>query len=98
MLGEYKPGEIEEKIQRFWEEKRIYKFDLQSEKPVFSIDTPPPTFSGEIHMGHAMSYSQAEFMARYKRMRGYNVFYPMGFDDNGPVSYTHLTLPTTPYV
>ena len=48
MLGEYKPGEIEEKIQRFWEEKRIYKFDLQSEKPVFSIDTPPPTFSGEI--------------------------------------------------
>ncbi|HDM22583.1 MAG TPA: valine--tRNA ligase, partial [Methanomicrobia archaeon] len=83
MLGEYKPGEIEEKIQRFWEEKRIYKFDLQSEKPIFSIDTPPPTFSGEIHMGHAMSYSQAEFMARYKRMRGYNVFYPMGFDDNG---------------
>jgi len=83
MLGEYNPKEIEEKVQRFWEEKEIYKFDPDSEKPVFSIDTPPPTFSGEIHIGHAMSYSQAEFMARYKRMRGYNIFYPMGFDDNG---------------
>jgi len=83
MLGEYNPKELEEKVQRFWEEKEIYKFDPDSEKPVFSIDTPPPTFSGEIHIGHAMSYSQAEFMARYKRMRGYNVFYPMGFDDNG---------------
>ena len=83
MLGEYVPKELEERIQRFWEEKEIYKFDPDSEKPIFSIDTPPPTFSGEIHIGHAMSYSQTEFMARYKRMRGYNVFYPMGFDDNG---------------
>jgi valyl-tRNA synthetase len=83
MLGEYNPAELEEKIQRFWEENRIYAFDPASTDPVFSIDMPPSTFSGEIHIGHAMSYSQAEFMARYKRMQGYHIFYPMGFDDNG---------------
>ncbi|MEA1993309.1 MAG: valine--tRNA ligase [Euryarchaeota archaeon] len=83
MLGEYNPEELEEEMHEFWEENKVYAFDPESKKPVFSIDTPPPTFSGEIHVGHAMSYSQAEFIARYKRMKGYNVFYPMGFDDNG---------------
>ncbi len=83
MLGEYNPEELEERIQNFWEENEIYRYNPKSETPIFSIDTPPPTFSGEIHVGHAMSYSQAEFIARYKRMRGYEIFYPMGFDDNG---------------
>lgn len=79
----YDPKEIEPRIQRFWEDNKIFKFDPTSEKPTFSIDTPPPTLSGYIHMGHVLSYSQAEFVARYQRMKGKNVFYPMGFDDNG---------------
>ena len=73
----------EKKWQDFWQEKGTYKFDRQSNKPIYSIDTPPPTVSGKIHIGHIFSYSQAEFIARYKRMMGYNVFYPFGFDDNG---------------
>lgn len=73
----------ERKWQDFWQEKGIYKFDEKSNKPVFSIDSPPPTVSGKIHMGHIFSYNQAEFIARYKRACGYNVFYPFGFDDNG---------------
>lgn len=79
----YDPKEIEPRIQRFWEENKIFKFDPESKKPTYSIDTPPPTLSGYIHIGHVMSYSQAEFVARYQRMAGKNVFYPMGFDDNG---------------
>jgi len=79
----YDPKEIEPRIQKFWEEKKIFKFDREGKKPTYSIDTPPPTLSGYIHMGHVMSYSQAEFVARYQRMIGKNVFYPMGFDDNG---------------
>jgi len=86
----YDPKEVEPRIQKFWEEQKIFAFDKNSKKPVFSIDTPPPTISGMIHMGHAMSYSQAEFVARFWRMMGCNVFYPMGFDDNG--------LPTERYV
>ena len=74
----------EKKWQDFWQEKGVYRFDRENQtKPIYSIDTPPPTVSGKIHIGHIFSYSQAEFVARYKRMRGYNVFYPFGFDDNG---------------
>lgn len=79
----YKAKESEKKWQDFWQEKGIYKFDEESDRPVYSIDTPPPTVNGKIHIGHIFSYSQAEIMARYKRMKGYNVFYPFGFDDNG---------------
>jgi len=54
------------------------------ERPIFSVDTPPPYVSAShLHAGHIMSYSQAEFIVRYKRMQGFNVYYPMGFDDNG---------------
>jgi len=74
----------EEIWRNFWTENEIYKFDESSEKPIYSVDTPPPYVSAEhLHTGHIMSYSQAEFVVRYKRMRGFNVFYPMGFDDNG---------------
>ncbi|MEA3202221.1 MAG: valyl-tRNA synthetase [Thermoplasmata archaeon] len=74
---------MEEKWLAFWEEQGVYRFDPRSAKPVFSIDTPPPTVSGRMHIGHAYSYNQMDFTARYQRMRGHNLFYPFGFDDNG---------------
>ncbi|HIJ99640.1 TPA: valine--tRNA ligase [archaeon] len=79
----YDPKEAEQRLQEFWDSAKIYKFDPKSKKPIFSIDTPPPTVSGEMHIGHTFSYSQMDFIARYKRMRGYNLFYPFGTDDNG---------------
>ncbi|MAG21942.1 MAG: valine--tRNA ligase [Candidatus Diapherotrites archaeon] len=75
--------EIEQKWQKKWETDKVYKFDEQSKKPPFTIDTPPPTVSGIMHMGHAFAFSQQDFIARYKRMRGFEVFHPMGFDNNG---------------
>lgn len=82
-LGKYNPKEVEEKWQKKWEEWGIYKFDEKSKRPVFTIDTPPPTVSGKLHLGHAMSYTHFEIVARFMRMMGYNVFFPIGFDDNG---------------
>ncbi len=79
----YNPHEVEEKWIKYWEENGIYKFDPNSDKPIFSIDTPPRYASGDLHMGHAKNYTEFEVVARYKRMRGYNVFFPNGFDDNG---------------
>lgn len=79
----YKPRESEPRWQRYWQESGIFRYDPDSRKPVYSIDTPPPTVSGKIHMGHVFSYVQAEAMARYHRMRGMEVFYPFCFDDNG---------------
>ncbi|MFH1864906.1 MAG: valine--tRNA ligase [Candidatus Eisenbacteria bacterium] len=79
----YKPAEAEERWQRQWDESGIYKFDRFSDRPIYSIDTPPPTVSGRIHVGHVFSYVQAEVVARYWRMKGHNVYYPFGFDDNG---------------
>jgi valyl-tRNA synthetase len=73
----------EKKWQEFWRDQDIYKFDPSSSNPVFSIDTPPPTVSGKLHMGHVFSYTQTEIIARYKRMAGFNVYYPFGMDDNG---------------
>jgi len=75
--------EIEARIQKFWEENEIYKFDENSDKEIYSIDTPPPTVSGKQHIGHIFSYTQAEMIARFQRTQGKNVFYPFGFDDNG---------------
>jgi len=70
--------------QKYWSDKKIYKW--LNDKPkseTFVIDTPPPTVSGLLHMGHVFSYTQADFVARFQRMSGKDVFYPMGFDDNG---------------
>ena len=75
--------EIENKWREYWEKEGIYKFDQESTKKIYSVDTPPPTVSGEMHIGHACSYSQQDFIIRYKRMKGFNVFYPFGTDDNG---------------
>lgn len=77
----YEHKEIENKITEFWKVNNTYKFDYKRGK-IFSIDTPPPTVSGKMHIGHAFSYSQQDFIARYKRMKE-NVFYPFGTDDNG---------------
>ena len=74
----------EAKWQKFWEQEGVYVFDESDLKTeVYSIDTPPPTVSGKMHLGHACSYTQQDFIARYKRMKGFNVFYPFGTDDNG---------------
>ena len=75
--------EIEQKCRNFWEKEGIYKFDQKSKKKIYSVDTPPPTVSGEMHIGHTCSYAQQDFIIRYKRMKGFNVFYPFGTDDNG---------------
>lgn len=76
---------IEEKWKKFWEENDIYSYDteVRDRSRWFVIDTPPPTISGKMHMGHAFSYPHQDFIARYKRMKGYQVYYPWGFDDNG---------------
>jgi len=79
----YNAGNSEQHWQEFWQENRIFRFDPDSRKPLYSVDTPPPTVSGMIHMGHVFSYVQAEVMARYHRMLGKEVFYPFCFDDNG---------------
>ncbi|HLD15715.1 MAG TPA: valine--tRNA ligase [Candidatus Nanoarchaeia archaeon] len=82
-MENYVSKEAEKKWQEYWEKNKIFEYK-KGKKPVYSIDTPPPYVSADhLHLGHAMSYSQAEFIARYKRMKGFNVFYPMGFDDNG---------------
>lgn len=75
---------VENRIKEFWEKEKIFQFIWDEKKPLFSVDTPPPYVSADhLHAGHIMSYAQAEFIVRYKRMRGFSVFYPMGFDDNG---------------
>lgn len=79
----YEFADKESYWQKFWDEERIYDFDESSSKPTFSIDTPPPTVSGSLHLGHVYSYVQAEVIARHRRLAGYNVFYPFGLDNNG---------------
>ncbi|MBI5391847.1 valine--tRNA ligase, partial [Candidatus Woesearchaeota archaeon] len=73
----------EPRIQLLWEKEKIFVFAPREGEEVYSIDTPPPTVSGKMHIGHAFSYSQQDFIARYQRMQGKNVFYPFGTDDNG---------------
>jgi valyl-tRNA synthetase len=82
MSKNYDHKAIEQKWQKAWGDSGIYNWD-ENDDNVFSIDTPPPTVSGLLHMGHIFSYTQTDFIARYQRMIGKNVFYPMGFDDNG---------------
>ena len=78
----YNATEKEKKWLDYWNENKVYKFE-KNDKQIYSIDTPPPTVNGKIHIGHIFSYTQTEMLARYKRLRGYNIFYPFGFDDNG---------------
>jgi len=80
---QYQPLEVEKKWQQYWKDEGIYHFTPTESFRVFSIDTPPPTVSGDLHLGHSYSYSQTDFMARFFRMSGNQVYYPMGWDDNG---------------
>ncbi len=83
MLGKYDYKQAEKRIAELWNKEKIYDFDEKSDKPVYAIDTPPPTISGRLHIGHLFGLAQHDSMVRYKRMRGYNIFYPIGLDNNG---------------
>ncbi|MBU6329649.1 MAG: valine--tRNA ligase [Acidobacteria bacterium] len=81
-----KPGleGLEARWDTTWEADGTYRFDRRATRAeVYSIDTPPPTVSGSLHVGHVFSYTHTDTIARYQRMRGRSVFYPMGWDDNG---------------
>ena len=75
---------LEAKWTKKWKDDDTYAFDRsKSREEIFSIDTPPPTVSGSLHVGHVFSYTHTDLIARYQRMSGKEVFYPMGWDDNG---------------
>ncbi|MDY6764214.1 MAG: class I tRNA ligase family protein, partial [Halobacteria archaeon] len=87
--GEYDPDEVEPKWQKEWVEKKTYAYDSSSVKDrndVFSIDTPPPTVSGHLHIGHLYQHTLQDFVARFRRMSENAVFFPFGYDDNGIAS------------
>lgn len=80
----YNFTENEKKWQQIWQEQQIYAYDPNiSKDETYVVDTPPPTISGQLHIGHVYSYTQTDFIVRFQRMMGKNIFYPMGFDDNG---------------
>jgi valyl-tRNA synthetase len=75
---------LEDKWKARWDADGVHRFNREAPREaVFSIDTPPPTVSGSLHVGHVFSYTHTDIIARFQRMRGYAVFYPMGWDDNG---------------
>ncbi|MBI4406592.1 class I tRNA ligase family protein, partial [Candidatus Micrarchaeota archaeon] len=74
---------IQKKWSKKWEDNGIYNFDHRSSKPRYVIDSPPPFTSGALHMGHVLSYAFFDFAARFKRMQGFNVYYPQGWDCQG---------------
>src|SRR5687768_2875674 len=75
---------LEDLLSARWEDEGTYSFDRsKTREQIYSIDTPPPTVSGSLHMGSLFGYVQQDTIARYHRMRGDEVFYPMGWDDNG---------------
>src|SRR4051812_47114132 len=75
---------IEARLIQEWEDAGVYRFDrTATRESVYAIDTPPPTVSGSLHVGHVFSYTHTDVVARFQRMRGKAVFYPMGWDDNG---------------
>jgi valyl-tRNA synthetase len=82
-MAQYDWREAEPKWQAKWKEWQIYRFDPSSKEKIFSIDNPPRYASGALHLGHAYGYTVIDFAARYKRLRGFNVFFPLCFDVNG---------------
>jgi valyl-tRNA synthetase len=101
----FEASEVERRWDEAWQREGLYHYDeTRSREETFVIDTPPPTVSGSLHVGHVFSYTHTDVVARYKRMCGMNVFYPMGWDDNGlPTerrvqNYFHVRCdPDTPY-
>jgi valyl-tRNA synthetase len=75
--------EVQEKWKNFWKNEKVYAFDLNQKGEIFSIDTPPPFVSGDLHMGHILNHSWIDFVARYHKMKGENVYFPQGFDCHG---------------
>jgi len=82
-MTNYDQKKLEKKWQETWKKEKIYHFDFESKKKPYSIDVPPRYASGPLHAGHAVHYTHIDFAARYKRMKGYNVFFPLCFDVNG---------------
>jgi len=76
-------NEVQKKWIKFWKDEKIYAFDLNQKGEIFSIDTPPPFVSGDLHMGHILNHSWIDFVARYHKMKGENVYFPQGFDCHG---------------
>ena len=70
-------------IQNMWDDKKAFEFKGIDDRKIYSVDTPPPTVSGNLHVGHVFSFTQAEMAVRYHRLMGENIYYPLGFDDNG---------------
>ena len=101
----FDPAEAEPRWNERWDRDGVHRYDpTRPREETFVVDTPPPTVSGSLHIGHVFSYTQADVMARFQRMRGENVFYPMGWDDNGlPTerrvqNYYHVRCdPSTPH-
>jgi len=79
----YEQKSVEQKWQKKWQKMSLYSFVPDSDKPVYSIDNPPRYASGALHVGHAVHYTHIDFAARYRRMKGFNVFFPLCFDCNG---------------
>lgn len=80
----YAPEDVEARWRKHWEETNPYAWDpSRGREETFVVDTPPPTVSGSLHMGHMFSYSHQDFIVRFQRMRGKNTFFPIGWDDNG---------------
>jgi len=82
-MAKFDITEMEKKWQNYWEKEKIFSSKNLNSKKIYSLDTPPPTVSGKMHIGHALSYSQQDFIARFRRMFNGEVFYPFGTDDNG---------------
>ena len=80
----YNFTENEKKWQQIWQEQQLYAYNPNiAKEETYMVDTPPPTVSGQLHIGHVYSYTQTDFIVRFQRMIGKNIFYPIGFDDNG---------------
>ena len=80
---QYNQKALEKKWQKKWYDEKLYHYDFDTNKKTYSIDVPPRYASGPLHAGHAVHYTHIDFAARYKRMKGYNVFFPLCFDVNG---------------
>ncbi len=101
----FDPAEAEPRWNERWERDGVHRYDpTRPREETFVVDTPPPTVSGSLHVGHVFCYTHTDVIARYQRMRGQNIFYPMGWDDNGlPTerrvqNYYHVRCdPSTPY-
>ena len=84
--GSYDPSEVEPRWQRRWLDAEVYAYDPAAGTGTVAIDSPPPTVSGSLHMGHFYGFTLQDFAARFARMRGRSVYFPFGYDDNGIAS------------